>query len=79
MGREKKDVNYYIDDVEVSRKHADIIRRNGKCYIKDLNSSNHTFINGEELMPENEVELHDNDRIKIGRTEFIFHEYLAVG
>ena len=45
IGREGSYVDFYIgDNPSVSRSHADIIREDGIYYIRDNNSSNHTFV-----------------------------------
>ena len=49
-----------IDDESVSLAHARITRKDGEFYLKDLNSTNGTRINGQ---PVNEVKLKDLDRI----------------
>ena len=42
-------------------------------FVKDLNSKNHTYINGQELPIQMEVEINDGDSLKLGNEEFIFH------
>ena len=38
---------YFIgDNTAVSRSHANIITREGRCFILDTNSTNHTYVNG---------------------------------
>ncbi|KAJ8497194.1 hypothetical protein ONZ45_g12159 [Pleurotus djamor] len=44
--------NGYFDSKVLSRQHAEIWEEGGKIYIKDVKSSNGTFINGERLSPE---------------------------
>ncbi|KAG2355594.1 hypothetical protein BDR07DRAFT_1453736 [Suillus spraguei] len=46
--------NGYFDSKVLSRQHAEIWEVSGKIYIKDVKSSNGTFINGERLSPEGE-------------------------
>ena len=55
----------------VSRKHAEINIKNGTVYIKDLQSTNGTFIDGYKILPENEVEVKNEQKIKISNEEFI--------
>lgn len=74
LGKEKSYVDYFVNNnIAVSRSHADIITRGDKCFVKDLNSKNHTFINNQEIPIHMEVEIHDGDRLKLGNEEFIFY------
>lgn len=74
LGKEKSYVDYFVtNNVAVSRGHADIIRRIDRCFIKDLNSKNHTYVNNQEIPIQTEVEIFDGDRIKLGNEEFIFN------
>lgn len=73
LGKEKSYVDYFVtNNIAVSRSHADIITRGTRCFVKDLNSKNHTYINGQELPVHVEVEIHDGDYLKLGNEEFIF-------
>lgn len=57
----------------VSRKHAEIGKdENGAFYIKDLNSTNGTFVGGERLVPGRTHPVGDNARIKLANEEFYF-------
>lgn len=47
----------------VSRKHARILRQDGKFFIEDNNSRNHTFVNN--VIISNRTALKNNDRIRI--------------
>ncbi|RDB28011.1 hypothetical protein Hypma_002244 [Hypsizygus marmoreus] len=44
--------NGYFDSKVLSRQHAEVWEENGQIYIKDVKSSNGTFINGERLSNE---------------------------
>lgn len=74
LGKEKSYVDYFVtNNVAVSRSHADLITRGDKCFVMDLNSKNHTYIN-DEMIPANcEIEIHDEDRLRLGNEEFIFY------
>lgn len=74
LGKEKSYVDYFVtNNIAVSRSHADIIARNNHYFVKDLNSKNHTYINGEQLPVHFEIEIHNGDRLKLGNEEFLFN------
>jgi adenylate cyclase len=57
-------------DREVSKEHA-VIEQTGRDFIlKDLNSSNGTFVNGRRVK---EMRLRDGDEISLGSSKFTFH------
>jgi len=75
IGKERSYVDYFVtDNNTVSRSHVDIITRGGRHYVMDLNSKNHTYLNGQMLEPQCEEELHEGDILKLAREEFVFHE-----
>ncbi len=60
--------DWVIDDLLVSRKHAEIRRvAAGHWEIVDSNSSNGTFVNGKRLPKQTPVRLNANDMVAIGR------------
>ena len=63
--------NIQLSDRMVSGSHAEIIRRNDTYTIRDLDSSNGTFVNGSKVKGGGR-ELTNGDRITIGITEMIF-------
>ena len=74
LGKERSYVDYFVsDNSAVSRSHADIITRDGRCFVVDLNSTNHTYINGQRLVVQVETEIKDGDRLKLGNEEFTFY------
>jgi adenylate cyclase len=57
-------------DREVSKEHA-VIEQAGRDFtLKDLNSSNGTFVNGRRVK---EMKLRDGDEISLGSSKFTFH------
>ena len=74
IGTEKKSVDYCIkDNCAVSRMHAEIIHKNNSYFIVDNNSTNHTFINEQEIRSKREMRLQNRSRIKLADEEFIFY------
>ncbi len=68
IGRSSKS-DVQVDQESVSRNHAKI-KNNGKHFaIRDLGSTNGTYVNDELI---DEMNLRDGDQIKIGRTIFKF-------
>lgn len=64
-------VNGYFDSKVLSRQHAEVwADRNGKIWIRDVKSSNGTFVNGNRLSPENRDsephELREQDTLELG-------------
>lgn len=64
------DNDVVLADNFVSKHHSEIIVDEGEYFIKDLDSSNGTYINEEKI--EDVVKLKHGDRIGIGMIEFIF-------
>ncbi|EKM56851.1 uncharacterized protein PHACADRAFT_254197 [Phanerochaete carnosa HHB-10118-sp] len=62
--------NGYFDSKVLSRQHAEVWEENAKIFIKDVKSSNGTFINGERLSPEGlesqPFELKTDDIVEFG-------------
>jgi len=64
-------MNGYFDSKVLSRQHAEIwADRSGKIWIRDVKSSNGTFVNGHRLSPENRDsephELREHDTLELG-------------
>ena len=75
IGR-KTDSDLFVDDMLASQNHAVIEKRENKeapggadFYIRDLESTNHTFVNGS---PIDLKKLDNNDVIVIGKHTFKF-------
>ncbi|KAH9965219.1 hypothetical protein BC827DRAFT_1183018 [Russula dissimulans] len=62
--------NGFFDSKVLSRQHAEVWEESGKIYIKDVKSSNGTFINGERLSAEGAesepFELKTSDIVEFG-------------
>tara|TARA_Y100000813_G_scaffold189200_1_gene164160 strand:+ start:463 stop:1083 length:621 start_codon:yes stop_codon:yes gene_type:complete len=59
-------------DQSISSKHALILCRKNKFWLSDQLSSNGTFLNGDDLDPNESPEIKDGDEIKLGNTVFKF-------
>ena len=76
------DADIYLDDKMVSQTHAKIVKKarpdsqeGEDHYIEDLGSTNHTFVNGQEVT---RVKLAHDDTIRIGKHIFKFIDETAV-
>lgn len=73
LGKERTYTDYFVSNNNaVSRSHADIVTRNYRYYIIDLNSKNKTFVNNQVIPVQVETELHNGDSIRLGNEEFVF-------
>ena len=73
IGREPGN-DIIINDSFVGRKHLELIKdKSGNIILRDLNSTNGTFINGAKVT--GEVYLRQNDRVRIGNTEIPWFSY----
>lgn len=73
LGKAVDRVDYAItDNVAVSRVHCIIVQKNGVNYIKDNGSTNHTYLDGAELQPNQEMLLKNKMTILLGDEEFTF-------
>ncbi|MCI0333905.1 MAG: ATP-binding protein [Planctomycetes bacterium] len=58
-----------LHDTEVSREHAELRRRGDVFLVRDLGSSNGTFVNGKQIK---EQELASGDQLQLGRTLLLY-------
>ncbi|MEP6812901.1 MAG: FHA domain-containing protein [Actinomycetota bacterium] len=63
------DCGIFLDDVTVSRKHAELIKHDGRWTIEDGGSLNGTFVNRKRV---ESAELEDGDEVQIGKYRFTF-------
>jgi FHA domain len=59
----------YLDDITVSRRHAEFRRENGKFRVVDHGSLNSTYVNRE---PIDSAVLADGDEVQIGNFRLVF-------
>ena len=69
MGRHPNNTLRLVDR-EVSKEHATIERIGQSYLLRDLNSSNGTFVNGRKVR---ELKLRDGDEISLGNSRLVFH------
>src|SRR5579859_2008041 len=51
--------------LQISRLHLQLRRRNGLVYLTDLGSANGTWLNGRRLLPNTELLLRDGDELRL--------------
>ncbi len=69
IGR-KSDNHIVLDERNVSRKHARILKKDDQFFIEDLESTGGTQVNGE---PVKEKDIHTGDLIQIGSYQLLFN------
>jgi pSer/pThr/pTyr-binding forkhead associated (FHA) protein len=63
------DSNIVLDDITVSRRHAEIRCERGEFRVVDVGSLNGTYVNGE---PIHSAELTNGDEIRMGKFRLMF-------
>ncbi len=72
IGRSRDNADYCVDVPAVSRRHLQFIREDDRLFAEDMDSSNHTFVNGTKLIPgiQGRILLKDGDTIRLAKEEF---------
>lgn len=74
IGKEKKYSDYFVSDNNaVSRSHADILTKNKRYYIIDLNSTNRTYVDGRAIPIEKEIEIFSGTKLRLANEDFVFY------
>ena len=60
----------FLDDVTVSRRHAEIERQDGRFSIRDVGSLNGTYVNRQRV---DQAELASGDEVQIGKFKLTFY------
>jgi hypothetical protein len=63
------DCDIFLDDVTVSRRHAELLRDGDRFTIRDLGSLNGTFVNRRRIEA---ADLVDDDEVQIGKYRMTF-------
>lgn len=64
------EVDIFLDDVTVSRRHAEFIRKGTAFSVRDMGSLNGTFCDGARI--DGEYELEDGSEVQVGKFRFTF-------
>ena len=65
-------VDYVLSDDSVSRVHAKFDRKDNKILLTDLNSTNGTYKNGLQLLPQETTEIEPGDEIRFGNLNYCY-------
>jgi pSer/pThr/pTyr-binding forkhead associated (FHA) protein len=66
----RPDSDIFLDDVTVSRKHAEFVRRGTAFVVRDVGSLNGTYVARDRI---EEAVLRDGDEVQIGKYRLVFH------
>lgn len=64
VGKDVSSCDLVIENKTISRRHAEILTKGSRYYVRDLGSTNKTFVGNTEIKPHVEVEIFDGTRIK---------------
>ncbi len=63
------DSDIFLDDVTVSRRHAEFYRQGGGFTVRDVGSLNGTYVNRERI---EETDLSSGDEVQVGKFRLVF-------
>ncbi|NLO08756.1 MAG: FHA domain-containing protein [Clostridiales bacterium] len=72
IGKQKSNVDYFIDKEVVSRYHIKITKEDDNYYITDLNSTNGTTLNDKPLSCYQRNKIINDDKVSIAGIEYSF-------
>ena len=70
------DSDIFLDDVTVSRRHAEFYREGARFTVRDVGSLNGTYVNRERI---EETELTGGDEVQIGKFRLVYLTSTAEG
>ncbi|MBP7867941.1 MAG: FHA domain-containing protein [Acidobacteria bacterium] len=71
VGRQSDNDIAFPNEKSISGRHCEIVFQNGQFVLRDLNSTNGVFVNGEKIR---ESPIHNGDKVKLGVKMFRFEE-----
>jgi pSer/pThr/pTyr-binding forkhead associated (FHA) protein len=66
----------FLDDITVSRRHAEIVREDSGYRVRDVGSLNGTYLNRERI---DEASIGNGDELQIGKFKLVFFGASAQG
>ena len=74
IGKENSFVDYFIgDNTAISRSHANVITKGMEYFIIDMNSKNHTYVDGIMIQPNVETKIEPGMTLRLADEEFVFN------
>jgi pSer/pThr/pTyr-binding forkhead associated (FHA) protein len=70
------DSDIFLDDVTVSRRHAEVLHDGAAFTVNDVGSLNGTYLNRERI---EQADLHSGDELQVGKFRLVFLHEMAVG
>lgn len=70
VGRQGDMADHVISDPAIGRMHAELSWVNNLCQIRDMNSKNGTFVNGQRLTGPKPVNIFVGDEVRLGSLEY---------
>lgn len=72
IGRKDDGMDYVVShNPAISKKHAEVLVRDGKYYVRDVGSKNGTYVNGRMLSKNKEIEISNGDLLKLANEDFL--------
>ena len=65
------EADIFLDDVTVSRRHAEFVRHGTAFEVKDMGSLNGTYVNQERV---EEILLQNGDELQVGKYRMVFFD-----
>jgi hypothetical protein len=59
----------FLDDITVSRRHAEFARTDGGCTVRDVGSLNGTYLNHQRI---EEARLESGDEVQVGKFKLVY-------
>lgn len=74
VGSRAKLVDHVLASQKVSKVHAEFVCEDGRYFVRDINSTNGTYINGskQRIISNQNIELRDGDRVRLADVELTF-------
>ncbi len=70
------DSDIFLDDVTVSRRHAEVHHDGGGFAVNDVGSLNGTYLNRERI---EQADLHSGDELQVGKFRLVFLHEMQIG
>ena len=68
VGRDPQS-DIFLDDITVSRRHAEVARNGARYSIRDVDSLNGTYVNRQIV---DQGELNEGDEVQVGKFKLVF-------